>query len=79
MIRSLIALTLTGMLAVPASAAGAVHVYRSHHVSTALRAGCAVQQVHLPAGKTGHSRPAPILRCPGPVEGLGEAKVAARR
>lgn len=44
-----------------------VHVYRSHDISTALKAGCDVQQVPTLSGKTGGAAPA-IIRCPAPVE-----------
>jgi hypothetical protein len=40
-------------------------------VGAALRQGCAVHQVHTPAGKTVHS--APIVRCDG-----AKAELAAR-
>ena len=51
-------------LAAPVQAAPAVQVYRSHDIGAALRAGCKVQQVHMPAGKLG--QPPAIIRCEGP-------------
>lgn len=56
--------TLFLALAASAQAAPAVHVYRSHDIGTALRAGCKVQQVSVPAGKLG--QPPAIIRCEGP-------------
>lgn len=51
-------------LAAPTQAAPAVQIYRSHDIGTALRAGCKVQQVSIPAGKLG--QPPAIIRCEGP-------------
>lgn len=48
-------------LAAPAQTAPAAQVYRSHDIGTALRAGCKVQQVSIPAGKLG--QPPAIIRC----------------
>lgn len=50
--------------------------YRSHEVSNGLKAGCKVQQVHMPAGKIGSHRA--ILRCPAAVESLEASKTTGR-
>jgi hypothetical protein len=52
-----------------ATAPAYTHIYRSHDVATAIKAGCKVQYVHRTGGKIGPEVPA-ILRCPGKVEAL---------
>ena len=67
MIRTFIATLALAGAATPALAHD--HVYRSHNTVAALKAGCTVSQVHVPAGKA-LAIPATI-RCPAPVEALG--------
>lgn len=50
--------------------------YRTHEVSVGLKAGCKVQQVHMPAGKIGSHRA--ILHCPAPVPSLEASKTTGR-
>lgn len=52
-----IALAAAALIAIPAAA----ETVKPAHVGEALKAGCSVQQVHTPAGKTVQS--APIIRC----------------
>jgi hypothetical protein len=71
MIRTLfVTLALVGA-ATPAIAAP-THVYRSHNTAAALKAGCTINQVHVPSGKVIHTPP--VIRCSAPVEELGSTQ-----
>jgi hypothetical protein len=73
MIRIAMAGIVLAATAAPALAAERTH--QPHQVSAALKAGCKVHQVHLPAGKTG-SAPA-LIHCDNAKTQLSDARPAA--